>query len=84
MQVGSITTNIKFKIDVNLPELITVKIVLCNCPVDESAKGIYDITLVRNLVTALGLNLKLSDHVIEVDGGDFKESTAPTVVLDAY
>ena len=32
----------------------------------------------------LGLNLKLSDHTIEADGGPFKISTRPMVDLSIY
>ena len=38
-----------------------------NFHVDESDKGRYDIILGRDLLTALVLNLKFSDHVIKVD-----------------
>ena len=40
--------------------------------------------LCRELLTALGLNLKLSDHIIEADYGPFKGSTEPMVDLGTY
>ena len=56
-QAGSITNNLKFKIDFTLPELSAIKIVTWNCHVDDSAKGRYYMILGRYLLTALGLNL---------------------------
>ena len=38
----------------------------------------------RDLLTELGLNLKLSDHIIEADDGPFKGSTTPMVDLGTY
>ena len=83
-QSGSITTNLKFKIDFTLHELSATKIVICNCHVDDSAKGKYEMVLGRYILTALVLNLKLSDHVIEADAGTLKGSTEPMIVLDTY
>ena len=42
-----------------------------NFNVDDSAKGRYNIILGRDLLTELGLNIKLSEHVIEADDGPF-------------
>ena len=44
----------------------------CNCHVDDSAKGRYYMILGRYLFTALGLNIELSDQVIEADDGNLK------------
>ena len=55
-----------------------------DCHVDDSAKGIYDMVLGRDLLTALGLNLKCSDQVIEADDGPFKGLMAPMVDLGTY
>ena len=57
MQSGSITTNIKVKIDFNLPELIVTKIVTWNFYVDDSNNGIYDIILGRYLLRVSVLNI---------------------------
>ena len=38
----------------------------------------------RDILTALGLNLKFSDHVIDAYGGPFKGSTAPMVDISTY
>ena len=66
-KVGKITTNLKVNIDFNLPELRATKIVTWNCNVDDSYKGRYDVILGRYLLSVLGLNLKFSYNVIEVD-----------------
>ena len=42
---------------------------------DESAKGRCDMILGRYLLTELGLNLKLSDYVIEANDGPSKGLT---------
>ena len=80
-QAGSITTNIKVKIEFTLPEISATEIVTWNCHVDESAKGGYDMILGRYLLRVLGLNLKFSDNFIEEDDGPFKGSTSPMVDL---
>ena len=41
-------------------------------------------TLGQNLLTELGLNLKLSEHFIKADDGPFKGSTAPIFDLGTY
>ena len=38
----------------------------------------------RDILTELGLNPKLSEHVIEADDGTFKGSTTPMVDLGKY
>ena len=44
----------------------------------------YYIILGRDILIPLVWNLKFFDHVIEVDGGYFKGSTAPMVDLGTY
>ena len=83
-QAGSITNNLKVNIDFTLPELSATEIVTWNCHVDDLAKGRYDIILGRDILTTLGLNLKLLDHVIEADSGTFKGSTSPMVDMGTY
>ena len=51
---------------------------------DDFAKGRYDIILGRDMLTALGLNLKFSDNVIETDDGPLKGFTASMIDLCAY
>ena len=83
-QSGKIATNLKGKTDFTLPELSLKEIVMWYFHVDESAKGGYDMILGSDLWTVLGLNLKLSDHMIESYDGTFKGSTAPMVDLGKY
>ena len=84
MQAGSTITNLKVKIDFTLPGISATKIVTWNCHVDHSSKRIYDMILGRDILTVLGSNIKLSDHVIESDDGPFKVLTAPIVDLGKY
>ena len=83
-QARKITTNIKVKIDFILPELSATKIVMWNFHMDDFAKGRYDMILGRDILTALGINLKLSDHVIEACYGPFKGNTATMIDLGTY
>ena len=51
--------------------------------VDDSAKGRYYMILDRYLLTKLGLNLKISEHVIEAYDSPFMVSIAYMVDLGA-
>ena len=44
----------------------------------------YDMILGRHILTALGLNLKFSDHVIKADDGTLKGLTSSIVDLVTY
>ena len=83
-QAGSITTNIKVKIDFALPKISTTKIVSWNRHMDVSAKDRYDMILVRYILLALGLNFLLSDHAIESYDGNLKGSIEPMVDMGTY
>ena len=83
-QAGNITTNLKVKIDFNLPEFSLKKIVTCDFHVNDFFKSRYDMTLGRYILTALGLNLKLSEHISEADDGPLKRSTTPMIELCTY
>ena len=83
-QAGSITANLKVKIYFTLPELSATKVVTWNHHVDDSTNGIYDMILGRDIWTDLVLSLGLSKHVIEVDKGPFKGSTATMVNMGMY
>ena len=74
----------RFKIYFTLPEFSATNILTWNCHVDDSDKGRYDIILGRYILTALGLNLKFSEHIIEAYYGHLKGSTAPMVDLGKY
>ena len=80
MQAGKITTNIRVKIYITLPELSAEKIMAWYCHVNDSYKGRYYMVLGKDILTALGLNLKLSKHVRKADYGTFKVSTAPWLI----
>ena len=51
---------------------------------DDYSKGRYDRILGRYILTESGLNLNLTDHVIEAGDGPFIGATAPMVDLGAY
>ena len=74
-QVGNITTNLKVKIDSILPALSPMNVMTWNCHVVDSSKGRYYMILGKYLFTELGLNIKLSEHVIKSDDGPFNGST---------
>ena len=56
----------------------------CNCHVDDSATVRYAIILGRYILTTSVLNIELSDHVIKLDDGPLKGSTAPMVDMGTY
>ena len=49
--------------------------------IDDYSKCRYDMILGGFLLTELGLNWKISEHVIKADDGPFKGSTTPMVDL---
>ena len=59
-QAGKFTTSKKVKIDFFLSELSATKIVTWKCYLDKSTNGRYDMILGRDLLTASGLDLKIS------------------------
>ena len=67
-----------------LPELSATKLLTFNFHVDDSAKGRYDLILGRDILTALGLNLKFPDHAIEAYDGPFKGYMASVVDMGTY
>ena len=81
IQAGGITTNLKVKTYFTFTGLSATKRKTRNCHVDDSTKVRYHMILGRYLLIYLGLNLKLSDHVIEADDGPFKGYTAPMVSM---
>ena len=78
-QEFNITTNMKVKIDLTLPEFSATKTVTCKCNVYDSANGGYYIILSRYILTELLLNLKLYEHLIEPYYGPLNGSSAPMV-----
>ena len=83
-QGGSITNNLKVRIDFILPKISAKTIVTWNCHVNESAKVRYDMILGVDILTDLILNIILSDHIIEAENGTFKGSKEPMVDLCVY
>ena len=55
--------------DSTLPELSATNVVTWIFYLDDFSKSRSDIILGRDILTELGLNLKLSWHVIEADDG---------------
>ena len=51
---------------------------------DEYVKRRYYMILGRDILKALGLNIKLSDNAIESGDGPFKGLKSPMVYLGAY
>ena len=62
-QAGKFTTSKKVNVDFCLLDFSATKIVMWKCPVNESTNVRYDMTLVRELLTALGTDLDFSDSV---------------------
>ena len=73
-QLSNITTNLKDKIYFILPQLSTTKTVTEHFHVGDSSKGRYDIIVHRNILTDLGINLKLSYHIIKSDDDPLKRA----------
>ena len=63
-QSGKFTTSNKVNVDFCLSEFSATKSVTWKCHVVESATGIYDMIQGRDLLTALGLDLKFSENVV--------------------
>ena len=55
-----------------------------NFHVNDSAKDRYDMILGRDILTELGLNINIYDHVIEAYDGPLKVYRAPMVDLGRY
>ena len=59
-QTGNYTSNSMVTLEFSSPELIATKIVTWKCHVDDSTAGSYDMILSRDLLTKLGIDIKLS------------------------
>ena len=55
-----------------------------DCHVDDSAKGRYDMIVDRDISTTVVLNLKLCEHIINIDDGALKGLTSPMIDLGNY
>ena len=71
-------------IDFFLPEFSATNIVTWECHVYESINGIYDTILGRDLLTALGLDLKFSKNVILSREGTYEGCYAPMLDVNNF
>ena len=62
-QYGKFTTSKKVNIYFCLPDFSAIKTVTWKCHVDEPDNGRYGMILGRDLLTALGLDIKFSEKV---------------------
>ena len=58
-QTGNITNKLTVKVCFTLPSLSATNFMMWNLHVDDSTKGRYDMILGRDILTELGLHLKL-------------------------
>ena len=78
------TTSNNVNVDFCLIEFSATKNLTWKFHVDDSTTGIYDMILVRYLLTALVLYLKLSENGIHGREGPYKVCSAPMVDVDNY
>ena len=83
-QAGNITTNHTYRVYFTLPSLSVTDVVKFNFHLDDPNKGRCGMILVIDLLTELWLNLKLSEHVIEADDGNFKGCITTMIDLSTY
>ena len=83
-QAGKVTTSQKVNIDFCLPEFSATKIVSWKFHVDNKTDCSYYIILGRDLLTALGLDLKFSENITIVGEGPYERCLAPMVDLSNY
>ena len=79
-----LTTSKKVNVDFCLPEFSETKIVSWKFHLDNQNNSRYDMILVRDLIHALGLDIKFSENIII--GGDVPNQgcSAPMVDLINY
>ena len=78
-QAGTFTTDQKHKLNFFLQEFSATKIVTWECHVRESTNSRYDMILGRDLLTALGMDMKFSDNIIIGGEGPYEQFSAPMV-----
>ena len=59
-QAGEFMTSMKVSVDFCLPEFSATKIVSCTCHMDSYTNSRYNMIQGRDLLTALGLDIKFS------------------------
>ena len=75
------TTNLNVKIYLTLPKFSATNILVWELHIDDSTRSRYNIILGRDMLTALGLNMKISERVIAVGDRYLKISPAPIIHL---
>ena len=77
-------TTEKVDVDFSLTELSATKIMMWNCQVDKFTTDRYNIILCRDLLTALGLDLKFSENFIIDSDGKYEGCSSPMVDFKNY
>ena len=83
-QAGNFTTNKMATVDFCLPKFSATKTVTWKCHVDESTEIRYNIILGRDILTALGLDLKSPKHVIIGGDGPYEGCLEPIADITDY
>ena len=83
-QAGKFTTSKKVNVDFFLTDFSATKKVTWKCNVDEFTNCIYDMILGRDLLNALGLDLKFSENVIIGGEGPEKGCLSHMVYVSNY
>ena len=78
------TTSKKVNLAFCLPDFSVTKIVMQKFHVNESNNGRYDMIIGKDLLTALGLDLKFYDSVIIGVEGPYKGCLSPMVDISNY
>ena len=83
-QAGNITNYDKVKVYFILTSFSATDVVTWKYHMDDYTKGRYGMILGQDILTELGLNLKLFENVIKFDDGRFKGFTTAMVDLSTY
>ena len=70
--------------DFTLHALSATNAMVLKCHLDDSARGSYGMILVIDILTELGLNIKISEHGIKADDSPFIGSSLTMFYLGAY
>ena len=84
IQARNFITSKKANVEFCLLEFCATEIVTWKFHMDKSTKGMYDIITGRNLLTDLGLDLKLYDHVIVHGKVPYEGFPEPMVDVSNY
>ena len=80
-KADNITTNLKVKVNFTLPKISATNIVIWKCHIDKSTASRYKIILGRDLLVALGLDLKCYENVVVGSEGPYEGCSAPMVCI---